>query len=224
MESLIQKAIKRNPDDEIEGSFDGVGTTLYYACPQSLKPGTWLEDSVTILILFSTRRRSEQQNCKYPKTYTFNSFFYGFYRDDGFQKCKRFTIRDKKADIFSYDIILFPVHLSSHWCMSAANFIEKRFEYYDSLGGSDRGHLDLMRDYLENEHLDKKGTPIDFSLWKKHVNVNNPHQHNGYDCGVFSLMYAKCISEQKAFDFSQKDMDYFRKRIAYEILSFKLLD
>lgn len=38
-------------------------------------------------------------------------------------------------DTFEKDIIIIPVnHSNMHWCCSAVNIKEKRFEYYDSLG------------------------------------------------------------------------------------------
>ena len=38
-------------------------------------------------------------------------------------------------DIFSYDLLIFPIHLGIHWCLAAADLRHKTIRYYDSLGG-----------------------------------------------------------------------------------------
>jgi sentrin-specific protease 1 len=50
-----------------------------------------------------------------------------------------------------------------------------------------------------------------------------PQQKNGYDCGVFVCMFAEYLSRNESFDFDQKHMDYFRRKITYEIVHNKLL-
>lgn len=60
--------------------------------------------------------RSKQPNL--PSTYTFNTFFYPKLRSSGYSAVRRWT---KKVDIFSVDIILVPVHLGVHWCLSVSS-------------------------------------------------------------------------------------------------------
>ncbi len=48
-------------------------------------------------------------------------------------------------------------------------------------------------------------------------------QDNGSDCGVFTCKFADFVSRQKRFVFEQANIPYFRKRLAFEILSEKLL-
>ena len=50
-----------------------------------------------------------------PKVYAFNTFFYPKIMSDGHAGVKRWT---RKVDVFSHDIILVPVHLGVHWCLS----------------------------------------------------------------------------------------------------------
>ncbi len=40
-----------------------------------------------------------------------------------------------------YDMVLFPVHLSSHWCLGCVDFRSKTIEYFDSLHGLDSGYF-----------------------------------------------------------------------------------
>ena len=51
-----------------------------------------------------------------------------------------------------------------------------------------------------------------------------PYQTNSYDCGVFICKYAEYISTDKPFDFTQKDMIHFRKKIQLSILFEKIIE
>lgn len=64
---------------------------------------------------------------------------------------------------------MFPVHLGMHWCTARINFIEKRIEYYDSLHGSNQPLFALLRQYLDEEHLDKKKCPFNFTGWTNYT-------------------------------------------------------
>lgn len=52
-----------------------------------------------------------------PSVNTFNTFFYPKLRSSGYSAVRRWT---KKTDIFSVDILLVPVHLGMHWCLSVS--------------------------------------------------------------------------------------------------------
>lgn len=54
------------------------------------------------------------------QTYMFNSFFFETLLKRGYAGVKRWT---RKVDIFSYDIILVPIHLTVHWCMAVRFFL-----------------------------------------------------------------------------------------------------
>jgi len=52
-----------------------------------------------------------------------------------------------------------------------------------------------------------------------------PQQENGYDCGVFTCQFMESLSRgEEFFNFTQRDMDYFRKRMIWEIAHAKFLD
>ena len=48
-----------------------------------------------------------------------------------------------QIDIFALDKVLGPIHLGNHWCLAVINFQDKRFEYYDSLGGENKKCLEV---------------------------------------------------------------------------------
>ena len=62
--------------------------------------------------------RSEAQNDL--KTYSFATFFYPRLSKDGFKGVQRWT---KKVDIFSYNIILVPIHLGLHWTLAVSSLV-----------------------------------------------------------------------------------------------------
>lgn len=75
----------------------------------------------------------------------------------------------------------------------------------------------------ESKRLSAEGKDVDFeeSQWKlfNSIDLNDvPRQKNGYDCGVFTIMYADFLTDNLPFSFSQADMALFRGRICAAIL------
>eukprot|EP00920_Eleutheroschizon_duboscqi_P001633 GHVT01004086.1.p1 GENE.GHVT01004086.1~~GHVT01004086.1.p1 ORF type:complete len:334 (-),score=62.00 GHVT01004086.1:460-1461(-) len=44
----------------------------------------------------------------------------------------------------------------------------------------------------------------------KHPQANVPLQSNGFDCGVFTCLFAECLGDERAFDFTQQDIFHMR--------------
>lgn len=59
---------------------------------------------------------------------------------------KRWT---KKIDIFSFDLVLIPVHLGMHWCLATIDLKQKGVFYYDSMGGDNEPCLHALLKYLQ---------------------------------------------------------------------------
>jgi len=98
--------------------------------------------------------------------------------------------------------------------------------------------LQLIREWLDLEHQDKKNVPIDFDGWTDYFsNVRfhrashhtgshgafkkeTPQQENAWDCGVFTTQFMEGVSrgeDAETFGFGQQDMPYLRKRMIWEI-------
>ncbi|EEB20308.1 sentrin/sumo-specific protease, putative [Pediculus humanus corporis] len=185
---------------------------------QTLKGLNWLNDEVINFYMNLIMERGK--NDKLPSVYAFNTFFYPKLISGGHSSLKRWT---KKVDIFSHDMILVPVHLGMHWCMSVIDFRSKEIRYYDSMGSSNNCCLQALLSYLKAESLDKKNVPFETTNWEL-INVDNiPQQMNGSDCGVFSCVFAEHLSRDSELLFSQDNMPYFRKKMALEIVEAKLL-
>ena len=55
--------------------------------------------------------------------------------DAGYAAVRRWT---KKVDLFSYSLVLVPVHLGMHWCLAAVDMDAKSITYFDSMGGNNK--------------------------------------------------------------------------------------
>jgi len=183
----------------------------------------WLNDEV---INFYMKLLHERE-IKFPKEtlrcHYYNTFFYKILKDRGYKGVRRWS-KKAKIDIFELDKVVVPVHLGSHWCLSVINFKEKKFEYYDSLGSPNPKCLEKLRGYVTSEYEKYKGGEYDLSDWTDDMPDKIPHQHNGYDCGVFLCRFAECVGRGARFDFSQKDMAYFRHRMIMDIKTGEIKD
>ncbi|EFO98019.1 CRE-ULP-1 protein [Caenorhabditis remanei] len=179
----------------------------------------WLNDNVINFYLQMIVDRC-QKDQKYPKIYAFNSFFYTNITTKGYASVKRWT---RKIDVFSYDIILIPVHLGVHWCLAIIDMKEKKIQFYDSLYAGNTVVLPALKNYVASESMDKKKVPFDFAGWTIEQMEDIPRQQNGSDCGVFTCQFAEWASRRTTPRFTQKNMPYYRKRMVYEIVSSKLL-
>ncbi|KHJ41687.1 Ulp1 protease family, catalytic domain protein [Trichuris suis] len=128
----------------------------------------------------------------------------------------------KDVDIFSYDLLFIPIHLSNHWVLTVVDVKERFVKYYDSLGASGRNCLLIIGDYLEAEMKDKKSVDMDRATWRFQTE-DCPRQGNCSDCGMFVLKYAEFLSREAPLTFTQEHMPSFRIRVAYEILHERLL-
>lgn len=73
--------------------------------------------------------------------------------------------------------------------MAVINFVNKCISYYDSMGSSNDKCLMVLKQYLIDEHSEKKRCCLDLSHWSYKNVINIPQQTNGSDCGVFSCIY-----------------------------------
>ncbi|KAJ3032135.1 UNVERIFIED_CONTAM: SUMO1 sentrin specific peptidase 1 [Siphonaria sp. JEL0065] len=216
VQNIVDKAFGNGPNIVVQG----FKVDLTRDDIRTLRPGTWLNDEVINFYGQLLMERAERNpGGQYPKIHFFNTFFYTTLSTHGYARIRRWT---KKFDLFALDLCIIPVHLGMHWCCSVINFRDKRIEYYDSLHGRKDELFKIYRDYLNSESMDKKKVPFDFTGWADFCPRDIPGQLNGFDCGVFTCMYAEYRSREAEFDFSQKQMPYIRRRMVYEILQKRL--
>ena len=100
------------------------------------------------------RRQNAPNPEKYAKCHFLNSFWYPLLKK-GYQRIRRWTAKVRaglgerqvdswtdgchQVDVFSFDYVLIPINLNNtHWALAAINFVKKRLEYYDAMGGGGR--------------------------------------------------------------------------------------
>ncbi|CAL1606189.1 unnamed protein product [Knipowitschia caucasica] len=218
MEAEINRVLRSSNPHEVLS--EGFGLSLTRKDLQTLSNLNWLNDEVINFYMNLLVERSKDPAL--PSVNTFNTFFFPKLRSSGYSAVRRWT---KRMDIFSKDILLVPVHLGVHWCLSVVDFRKKNVLYFDSMGGNNDEACRILFEYLQQESKDKKGKEMDTSGWSLHSKKRNeiPQQMNGSDCGMFTCKYADYITKDKSITFTQKHMPYFRRRMVWEIVNHKLL-
>ncbi|XP_011163719.2 sentrin-specific protease 1 [Solenopsis invicta] len=213
----VRSAIAPGPGGEVLA--EGFGLRITRKDLYTLADLNWLNDEVINFYMNLLIARGTSSD-KHPKVHAMNTFFYPKLLSGGHSSLKRWT---RKVDIFAQDLMVVPIHLDIHWCMSIVDFRDKTIIYYDSMGSSNPKCLAALKQYLQDESLDKKKQPYNMNDWKLQSAKNIPQQMNGSDCGVFSCMFAEYVCANKKITFTQDDMPYFRNKMVYEILKGKLL-
>ncbi|KAL3968742.1 ryanodine receptor 1 [Sarotherodon galilaeus] len=193
----------------------------------TLQEGSWLNDEVMNFYLSLIMERSSVEAGRL-KVYSFSTFFFpklrggGGGQAGGHAAVKRWT---KAVDLFTFDLILVPLHLGVHWALAVIDFRSKTVKSYDSMGRRHDDISSLLLLYLKEEHKAKKGRELDCTKWTvgslKASEI--PQQKNGSDCGVFACKYADYIARGQPLTFKQCHMPLFRKLMIWEILHQKLL-
>lgn len=210
----VAEALVPTPPDEVLASAFRID--IRRRDLHTLADGGWLNDEVINFYMSLLMQRSSE-NEGLPRVYAFCTFFFPKLIATSYAGVQRWT---RAIDVFSFDILLVPVHLEMHWCLMAVDFRERRIAYYDSLGlpaQTSRSHFLVMHAYLEAESWRRRERGIDCNGWTVKV-PEVPRQQNGDDCGVFTCQYAECLSRDAPISFGQEHMPYLRKRMAYEIL------
>jgi sentrin-specific protease 1 len=143
-----------------------------------------------------------------------NTFFMNKLRRDGCSAASEWTgISGTRLDTFGKFLV--PVQAGSHWIMLEVDFAKALVNVLDSLGSRGRSFAQTLINFLKFQGIDRK-----FSIKFPPV----PQQTNTHDCGVFLLMFAKCIFERLPLDhgsFGQKEAVAFRQTI-YDDLAGRL--
>jgi hypothetical protein len=214
-------------EEVIRSSFRASGSTQLieaYRIPisgkdiRTLHGLTWLNDEIINFYMQMIMARGGTG--KFCKVHAFSTFFMTTYKDKGYSSIRRWT---KKTDIFDKDLLIVPVHLGMHWCLATVDMQKKEINYYDSMGGKNQRCLDLLLNYIKEEHNDKKKAALDVSGWSLNHMPDIPQQMNGSDCGMFACKFAEYISRGARISFTQQEMPYFRRRMVYEIVKDHLL-
>ena len=156
---------------------------------------------------------------RFADVYVYSTFFYTKLLSDGHHAVQTWN---KGVDIFSKRLLIFPVHLQAHWCLSAVKIAGKQILYFNSLGHANSTCLQTIRDYLEKQS-ECNNCKLKDVKWQCVHCSDIPMQYNSYDCGVFICTYARCLAANSPFKFNQGDMQNIRRHMVLELLSKALI-
>eukprot|EP00980_Cylindrotheca_fusiformis_P008183 scaffold1734_cov196-Cylindrotheca_fusiformis.AAC.5 len=188
---------------------------------RTLQPGQWLNDEVIHYFYLMLAKRDEDMSKADPsrkRSHFFKSFFITKLLNEGhsdpamdgkyeYRNVKRWSKKVPGKDIFKLDKIFFPINQGQmHWFCGVVFMQEKRIQIFDSMGTGGRHYLESIFQYLQDEHMDKKKCPLpDIHEWELvGTTRDTPSQRNGYDCGVFTCMFADFLSKDCPLVFSQE--------------------
>ncbi len=163
---------------------------------QTLRPGQWLNDEVINYFLKNCLARRDEALCSREtgrrRSHFFNSFFVQTMFDEknndprlrgryNYKNVKRWSKKVPGKDIFQLKYVLCPINLdNTHWTSAVIFMEEKRIQYYDSMGGTDRAKLEGLLEYVKDEYRAKNGKDMDASDWKLvSCTKDTPRQRNG---------------------------------------------
>ena len=205
-QNIVESAIygSGNGDEVIAQS----GTdSVQRASMKTLKPGTWLNDEIIHYFYLMLSKRDEELCGNDPsrkRSHFFKSFFMTKLLNEGNVSCdgkyeyrnvKRWSKKVPGKDIFNLDKILFPINMGGmHWICAAIFMTKKRIEIFDSMGSNGNRYLDALFKYIQDEHLDKKKSPLsDLDSWQLvPTQPTTPRQTNGKLFQYLTTMWPCC--------------------------------
>jgi hypothetical protein len=202
---------------------------------RSLHPENWLNESV-VNSFFLTLAKRDEDLCRSVPLRKRNLFFQSYFAtklvnvghlskagEYEYTNVSNWSRNFPIQDIFSVEKIFFPInHNQNHWLCVVVYMEERRIEMYDSRVSSlqaTSGVLESIFRYLQDEHLDKKKTPLPgLDEWMLISSPDGtPQQNNSYDCGVFTCMFALFLCEGIPLHYIPGLTSLYRERIALSI-------
>ena len=88
------------------------------------------------------------------------------------------------------------------------------------MGSPTEEYLNAMIRYLHDESKDKRKGNINIDEWNliRCNPLTTPQQNNGFDCGIFTIMFADFILDNIPLKYvHQSDIPYYREKICLSI-------
>ena len=126
----------------------------------------------------------------------------------------------RDIDFKEYETVLIPINVANiHWLLAVVHPQRRVVDTYDSLGSASDWMLQCIVQWGQDDAR-TYGHPR--GRWRKHK-VRCRKQDNCKDCGVFVLKRVDYISRGIAPERMTGSMNYYRRRIAAELLAMTLL-
>jgi sentrin-specific protease 1 len=142
-----------------------------------------------------------------------------------YNKVRRWT---KKINIANCEKVFLPINVGNwHWILGIVLLKKKEIIICDSMHNESRipSYLNYIMRWVKDLFWDKFQLEIDEKDWSKNdLKKQVPQQKDGFNCGVFTIMYADFYSDDLPYmSFGQEHMKRFRVNIGAAIIRGKLL-
>jgi sentrin-specific protease 1 len=136
------------------------------------------------------------------------------------------------TDLFKVNYLLIPICNNLHWTLIWIDMDLRAVYYLNSLCSVEnfdfvKKCFNGVKDLLKRSYAvysDQTKVTLDLNDWKFSKFKNLPQQNNGYDCGAFICMFARCICFDLEINFKQDDISNCRLLIEEEIKKFEIVD
>lgn len=182
----------------------------------------WLNDEIINAYLewiveYANKKAGRNGRNAVPKVIAHNSFFYKNIATQGPQSVSRWMKR-KRAEgkkLLEVETVLIPVNNASHWTIIVVSPKERMIEYLDSFSGASKVFIKHTKEWLAAE----LGNDWIEEEWRI-LQTRSAEQLNGWDCGVFLVTNAECVTGGLMTDsYDWQDMGTQRQRIAAVLLN-----
>ncbi|ETO30865.1 Ulp1 protease family, catalytic domain containing protein [Reticulomyxa filosa] len=230
--SIVQQAFEKAEKNPAL-SFNGEYGCLHSIDILLLKPRRWLNDEIINYYCAMLEKRNKMEINRHKcNIILMNSFFYAKLVVNGYDyaavsrwtkpaQIKKRGFSGNVKTIFDLDKVIFPINMNNHWFCCCLNIRYKRIEFYNSINFDHSQLYVIFKRYINDEIHDKKLTIKED--WSYYTPTGIPLQDNNCDCGVFTCKFIDWLCDDLVPDFKQKDIYDFRLKIAYEIITDKLL-
>ena len=156
----------------------------------------------------------------FTDVHSFSTFFYPKLSNGGYKAVCRWA---KGMEIVKQRLLLFPLHLGTHWCLAAVNIPKCQISCYDSLENDNQTYacLENIQQYLTQR---LRNTKLSSIKWYCVCHQDIPRQKNHSDCGAFTCMFGRCLAYNSPLNFTQQDIPCIRRHIVLELLSRELIN
>ncbi|KAI5151619.1 sentrin-specific protease 1 [Enteropsectra breve] len=175
-----------------------------------LLPNKWLNDKIINAYM-------ELLTKHFKGVYAFSTHSYTLMRSKDMDEIVEWF---KDEDLFSYNYIVVPLHLTNHWTLIIVQ--DSLISYYDSLGCLNNHAIITIKKLLQTLHAEKYNKEKRYFGFNASKNI--VQQTNADDCGVFCCMYARYMLDPEADTlFLSSDIPMLRRRMFHEILAGKII-
>mmetsp|Transcript_16895 Transcript_16895/g.30588 ORF Transcript_16895/g.30588 Transcript_16895/m.30588 type:complete len:277 (+) Transcript_16895:1817-2647(+) len=240
-EDVIDNAINgMGSKTEVLNAIQGTGTSIQCKSMERFQPEVWLNDECINYIFGMLNERDSELHAMDPnrkRNFFATSHFMAQLLDErnanpskhgkyNFENVKSWFKAAPGKDIFDLGKIFIPVnHGFMHWMCAMIDIPGKRIYMYDSMGDDGMNYLQSLLQYLQDKHLVERDVELpDIDEWELFGHQPGmPTQQNGFDCGVFTCLYAAFLGLDLPLVFSQEHMNHCRRRLALSIMHGSIL-